>query len=164
MGDVRKRVLDMLVNYRGNERRIALLRYEINHPAFATADDMIEMMTFGRSDVSGASSGSISNKTLHIALNYEDRMNQLNDGTISEIAYQLYELERQQERLLYYISLLEQTESDIIRMTYIDGMVNDEIAQRLGVTIRTVSAHRRRAINRLCEMFEYLSELQNERP
>lgn len=164
MSDVRKRVLDMLVNYRGNERRIALLRYEINHPAFATADDMIETMTFGRSDVSGASSGSISNKTLHIALNYEDRMNQLNDGTISEIAYQLYELERQQERLLYYISLLEQTESDIIRMTYIDGMVNDEIAQRLGVTIRTVSAHRRRAINRLCEMFEYLSGLQNERP
>ena len=89
-------------------------------------------------------------------------MNRLNDGALSEIAYQLYDLERQQERLLYYISLLDQTEADILRMTYINGMVNEEIAQRLGVAIRTVSKHRSRAVNRLCEMFEYLSGLQGE--
>lgn len=164
MSEVRNKVLDLLVNYRSNERRIALLRYEINHPPHVTADEMIEALTFSRSEVSGTSGGGISDKTIHIALNYEDRMNRLNDGALSEIAYQLYDLERQQERLLYYISLLDQTEADIIRMTYINGMINEEIAQRLGVTIRTVSAHRSRAINRLCEMFEYLSGLQSEQP
>jgi len=161
MSDVRNKVLDLLINYRTNERRIALLRYEINHPPHVTSEEMIEALTFSRSEVSGASGGGISDKTIHIVLNYEDRMNRLNDGTLNEIAYQLYDLERQQERLLYYISLLDETEADIIRMTYINGMVNEEIAQRLGVTIRTVSAHRSRATNRLCEMFEYLSGLQN---
>ncbi len=161
MSDVRNKVLDLLINYRSNERRIALLRYEINHPPHVTAEEMIEALTFSRSEVSGSSGGSISDKTIHIALNYEDRMDRLNGGALNEIAYQLFDLERQQERLLYYISLLDETEADIIRMTYINGMVNEEIAQRLGVTIRTVSAHRSRAINRLCEMFEYLSGLQN---
>ncbi len=160
MSDVRNKVLDLLINYRSNERRIALLRYEINHPPHVTAEEMIEALTFSRSEVSG-SSGGISDKTVHITLNYEDRMDLLNDGALNEIAYQLFNLERQQDRLLYYISLLDETEADIIRMTYINGMVNEEIAQRLGVSIRTVSAHRSRATNRLCEMFEYLSGLQN---
>ncbi len=160
MSDIRNKVLDLLINYRSNERRIALLRYEINHPPHVTAEEMIEVLTFSRNEVSG-SSGGISDKTIHTALNYEDRMNRLNGGALNEIAYQLFDLERQRERLLYYINLLDETEADIIRMTYINGMVNEEIARRLGVTIRTVSAHRSRAINRLCEMFEYLSGLQN---
>ena len=161
MSDTKRKVLDLLNNYRANERRIALLRYELSHPPCVTASEMIEALNFSRSELSGSSGGGISDKTLHIALNYEDRMNRLNDGALSEVAYQLYDLERQQERLLYYISLLDETEGDILRMTYMNGMVNEEIAQRLGVTVRTVSAHRSRAIKRLCEMFEYMSGLQS---
>ena len=40
MSEVRNKVLDLLINYRSNERRIALLRYEINHPPHVTADEM----------------------------------------------------------------------------------------------------------------------------
>ena len=71
-------------------------------------DEMIEALTFSRSEISGSSGGGISDKTLHIALNYEDRMNRLNDGALSEIAYQLYDLERQQERLLYVCTIMLQ--------------------------------------------------------
>ena len=108
MSEVRNKVLDLLINYRSNERRIALLRYEINHPPHVTVDEMIEALTFSRSEISGSSGGGISDKTLHIALNYEDRMNRLNDGALSEIAYQLYDLERQQERLLYVCTIMLQ--------------------------------------------------------
>lgn len=162
MSDVKKKVLDLLRNYRVNERRIALLRYEINHPPLVSAEEMIEALTFSRSEVSGTSGGGVSDRTLHIALNYEDRMNRLNDGALNEIALQLYDLEQQQERIQYYISLLDETEGEIIRMTYISGMVNEEIAHRLGVTTRTVSAHRSRAIDRLCEMYEFMSGLKTE--
>ena len=168
MSKVKDKVLDLLVNFRSNERRIALLRYEIINPPHVTADEIIEALTFSHSAITGSSgtwaSGSgPSDKVFHVALNYEDRMKRLNEGALNDIVFQLYALERQRERLLYYISLLDKTEEEIIRMTYIDGLVNEKIAQKLGISIRSVTKHRGQAINRLCAMFEFMSNLQNSK-
>ncbi len=153
-------VLDLLKNYRKNQQRIALLHYELEHPARVTSQEMIEALSFNHNDHEGASGGQVSNRTLYIALNYRDKAEKTNSGILHEITVQLYELERQQERLNYYLDLLEKTESEIIRLTYMEGLNNSEIGEKLGVSARTVSSRRTRAIEHLSELFAFTASLQ----
>ena len=69
-------------------------------------------------------------------------------------------LEKQQERLLYYIGLMDERDSELIRMTYMDGLDNDQIAAKLSVSVRTVRTRRTKAIDLLCELFAYTANLQ----
>ncbi len=153
---IKKAVMDMLLNFRTNELQIKLLHYEMEHPATVSANEMIDALSFSHSDVIGGTSGHVSNKTLYIALNYQDRANHVNAEAIDEIAVRLNELERQQERLIHYINLLDESEAAVIRMTYMDGMTNEQIADALATTPRTITCRRSRAIDHLCEMYDYI--------
>ena len=153
---IKNAVMDMLLNFRTNELQIKLLHYEMEHPATVSANEMIDALSFSHSDVIGGTSGHVSNKTLYIALNYQDRANHVNAEAIDEIAVRLNELERQQERLIHYISLLDESEAAVIRMTYMDGMTNEQIADALATTPRTITCRRSKAIDLLCEMYDYI--------
>jgi len=153
---IKNAVMDMLLNFRTNELQIKLLHYEMEHPATVSANEMIDALSFSHSDVIGGTSGHVSNKTLYIALNYQDMANHVNAEAIDEIAVRLNELERQQERLIHYISLLDESEAAVIRMTYMDGMTNEQIADALATTPRTITCRRSRAIDHLCEMYDYI--------
>ena len=148
-------VMPMLNNFRTNELQLKLLHYEMDHPARVSGNEMIDALSFGHSEVFGGTPGHVSNKTLYIALNYQDKANHVNAEAIDEIAIRLSELEWQQERLIHYISLLDENEAAVIRMTYIDGMTNDQIAESLNTTKRTVYWRRNKAIERLCDMYDY---------
>ena len=155
MNDTRSMVMSILTQFRDNQRRIEMLRYELEHPATVTADDMIDALSFGHGEQVGTSSGHISNKTLYIALNYQDKMTLTNNEIIHGISVQLAKLENQQQRLIHYIGLMDEKDAEVIRMTYMDGMDTDQIAAQTGVSVRTVRTRRANAINHLCAMFEY---------
>lgn len=104
--EMKNRVLELLDNYHKRARLIALLRYELAHPAQVTEKDLIGAMNFARQEGAGRPEGHISNKTLYIALNYQDQARQLNAETFQEISAQLMKLEQEQDRLNYYLSLL----------------------------------------------------------
>ena len=159
---IKAQVLDLLNNFTANQRKIALLHYELEHPPLVSADDIIEALTYGHPDVMGSASGHISNKTLYIALNYRDKADHINAGTLDDIAVRLNELERQQERLLRYISLMDEEEAEIIRLTFFEKMVNDEIAEKLHIHPRTVYKRMMKAIDSLCEMYAFASSVQND--
>lgn len=152
--------MTILTKYSETQRRIEMLRYEMAHPTDVSAEEMIEALAFGHGNHSGTAPGYISNKTLYIALNYQDKMQKANEGTKNEIAIQLTKLEKQQERLLYYIGLMDKQDAEVIRMTYMDGMDNDQIAAKLGVSARTVRTRRTKAIDLLCDMYAYTASLQ----
>lgn len=160
MDKTRTMVMTILTQYHETQRCIEVLRYELAHPAGISAEEMIETLTFGHGDYSGSASGYISDKTLYIALNYQDKTQKANEGTKNEIAVQLNKLEKQQERLLYYIGLMDERDAEVIRMTYIDCMENDQIAAKLGVSERTVRTRRAKAIDLLCDMYAYTASLQ----
>lgn len=68
-------VMSLLQNYRATKRKIQQLRYELEHPTHVTPEEMIEAMSFAKGEGEGRPSGSISNKTLYIAMNYQDAAN-----------------------------------------------------------------------------------------
>ena len=153
--DTKTAVMEMLHNFRENQIQIKLLHYEMEHPATITPTETIESLALGHAEGLGGSSGHISNKTLYIALNYQEKTDQANAKVIEEIAIRLNALERQQERLIHYVSLLDENEAAVIRMTYMEGMTNEQIAEALELTKRTVFLRRNKAIEHLCDMYEY---------
>ena len=156
---IRQQVMDLLTNYRENQRKIALLRYGLEHPAHITAEDMIESLTFKHGEGEGSAQGHISNKTMYIALNYRDKLENSNTETIDEIALRLTDLECSQQRIEHYVSLLEDRDAAIIRMTFFEGLTNEQIAKKLEITTRTVAMHRTSAIQTLFEMFTFTAEV-----
>ncbi len=162
MKDIRTAVMNLLSHFNENQRRIALLRYEMEHPAHVTGEEMIDTLSFGHMDTLGTSSGHISDKTLYIALNYQEKAERANAGILDEIAARLRELEHQQERLLRYISLMDKEEAQIIRLTYFEKLVNDEIAEKLHIHQRTVYKRRMKAIDSLCEMYAFAANIQSD--
>ena len=154
--EMKKRVLELLDNYHKRARLSALLRYEL---ARVTEKDLIGAMNFAHQEGLGRPEGHISNKTLYIALNYQDRAKQLNAETFHEISAQLLELEQEQDRLNYYLSLLEPRQEQVLRKAYLEKAPQEQVARELGVSVRRVQDIKAKAIDALAEMYAFTAKL-----
>lgn len=157
--ETKARVLGLLESFTKREKEIALLRYEIEHTAKISPEEMIDAMSFTHGDDDVKSRGHISDKTLYIALNYQERLDRINRNSTEEIAEQLVRLENEQNRLLYYVSLLKKRQSEVIKLFYFMNKVPEEIANELAITSRTVRRIRGQAIDKLVEMYSYAENL-----
>lgn len=99
--EMKNYVIKLLETYHDRERMIAVLRYDLEHPAKVNSSEQIEAMNYRHGDDIGNVKGHISNKTLYIALNYEEQAGRLNAEAAREVADELFGLE-QQQKLLYY--------------------------------------------------------------
>ena len=111
-----QRVLELLESYAERERKIAVLRYNLEHPTKVSRVEQIEAMNYERRGETGGIKRHVSDKTLYIALNYEERAEHLDAVVTKEFTDELFELERQQKRLVYYVGLLEKRQADIVRL------------------------------------------------
>lgn len=157
--DMRKHVLDLLETYQERERKIALLRYELEHPAHVSSEEMIGTMSLRRSDGIGPSGGHISDKTLYIALNYQDRTDKINSDAKESIVVELVELERTQKQLEYYLSLLDAREAKVLRLTYLDRLSQEKIAKSMDTSVRTVQTLKSKALKSLTKMYQLIETL-----
>ena len=153
--EMKNYVLNLLDTYQDRERKIAVLRYELEHPAQISPEEMIGAMSFARGDGTGRTEGHISNKTLYIALNYKDQADRINVETVDEVARRLVVLEQEQERLVYYVSLLDKRQADVLRLAYLDQFSWEEIARMLGVALRTAHKIKSQAVDKLVEMYAF---------
>ena len=55
----------------------------------------------------------------------------MNAEVANEIAECLLKLKAEQDQLRYYVSLLENREAEVIRMTYFDGVDQNRVAESL---------------------------------
>lgn len=156
--NMKEQVMKFLETYPDRERQIALLHYEMRHSARVSPEEMIDGMSLGHGDGMGGS-GRISNKTMYIALNYRERMDRMNAETVNEIAQRLLELEAEQDRLRYYVSLLEKREAEVLRSFYFEGHSWEETAKKIGVVLRSVYKIKNKAIDRLVELYAYTTGL-----
>lgn len=62
---------------------------------------------------------------------------------------QLVELEQEQKRLEYYVSLLQKRQRALIQAIYFDECSLDEVAERLDIASRTARAVKRTALEQL---------------
>lgn len=153
--EMKNYVIKLLETYHDRERKIAVLRYDLEHPSEVGVTEQIEAMNYGSGEGVGHSKGHISNKTLYIALNYEEQAKQLNAESAKEIADELFILERRQKKLLYYISLLEKRQAEVVRMVYMEGVSTKKEAEQHGLTVRTIERIRKDAVDNLAEMYAY---------
>lgn len=153
-GGTKAYVVDLLESYPKRMQAIALLHYELEHPARISTDEMIGAMSFSHSDGTVRSSGHVSNKTLYIALNYQDKTEKINADTTEEIVKRLVSMEHEQERLVYSISLLDPQQRTAINRFYFEGASWEKIAQELQIAVRTVYKVKKRALDRLAELYE----------
>ena len=155
--DMKLYVTRLLETCQERKRKIALLHYELDHPAHASETEIISAMALGHGDGSDGEhvDGRISDKTLYIVLNYRSKANKLNADIKEEIVVQLVELEQEQARLEYYTSLLENRQELVIRLAYFEGLPWDEVAKETGVAVRTVHKIKNQALNQLAGMYQY---------
>ncbi len=158
--DMKKQVTKLLETYPDRERQIALLHYEMQHSARISPEEMIDGMALGHGDsMGGSGKGRISDKTLYIALNYQERTDRMNAEAANEIAQRLLELEGEQDRLRYYVSLLEKREMEALRLFYFEGRSWEETAKELGVVLRSVYKIKSKAIDHLADLYAYKTGL-----
>ena len=87
--NAKDQVLSLLQSYRATKRKIEQLRYELEHPTRVTPDEMIEAMNFAKGDGEGRPSGSVSNKTLYIAMNFQSAADEANAALTHDLVSRL---------------------------------------------------------------------------
>lgn len=155
--ETRAYVVGLLESFQKREKQIELLHYELAHPAHVTANEMIGALAFAHGDGSsrGSPGGHTSDKTLYIALNYQDRADQANNGASKEVIERLVILEQEQERLKYYISLLPQRQANVIKLSYFERYTQEAVAAKMEIAKRTVQMLKAQAIEALVAMYDY---------
>ncbi len=158
--NMKAHVVQLLETYPEREKQIALLHYEMRHTARISPEEMIGGMSLGHSDSMGGSShGHISDKTMYIALNYQERMEQLNAESVNQISKRLLALEMEQDRIRYDVSRLDRREAEVIRNFYFEGCSWEETAKKVGVALRTVHKIKNRAFDQLAKWYAYMADL-----
>lgn len=153
--EIKTYVIGLLESYQKRSKQIELLHYELSHPAHVSANEMIGAMSLSRGESSGYPSGHISDKTLYIALNYKNQTDNANTEAMTEVVERLMELESGQNKLLHYISLLEQRQAQVIKLFYIEELPWENIAKDIGVVARTAHRIKNEAIEALVEMYSF---------
>ncbi len=157
--DNRSHVVALLEEYRVNIRKIAQLRYELDHPMTVSPAEMIDAMSFGKGAGEGRPSpGYVSNKTLYIAMNYQEKAAQLNNENREDIVGRLVPLERAVDRLEFYVGLLTEKQAVIIRRHYFDGASMEALAAEMQMSPKTLRKVKNEAIEALTEMYEYAGQ------
>lgn len=83
----------------------------------------------------------------------------MNRTVSDEISARLVELEREQGRLEYYISLLEPRQQQVLRRIYMDRMPRETVAQEVGLSVRRLQEVKAQAIDTLAEMYDFTAGL-----
>lgn len=156
--DTRMYVTGLLESYQKRSKQIELL---LSHPAHVSENEIIGVLALAHGNGEGGRPGGhASDKTLYIALNYQNRADQMNHDASGEVIERLVALEREQERLKYYVSLLSERRASVIKLTYFEGYTQEDVATKMEIAKRTVQTLKAQAIDDLTAMYEYTTELR----
>lgn len=154
--NTKNQVINLLTSYKSDCERISLLRYELQHPARISQDELIEAMNFGHGDGTAGMSGHISDKTFYIANKFRADAAEMNNEVTHEISGRLVELEEKINRLEYYMSLLKEQERQVLHTIYYEGCTLQETSEALGISKWTVRKLRDTALDRLAGMYSFV--------
>lgn len=125
-------IVATLSEYPEMNRRIKLLRYELEHPAVITPEDP---MNFAKGEGIGSSTPGVSNKTLYIAMNYRSQADVMNAETVNSILARLLPLEESVRKVDYYLSLLPQEEQEVIKRSFFERETLNDISEKMGILL-----------------------------
>ena len=132
-------------------REFRLLTYMAKNPGIVLTPSMLSAPT-----------GHISDKTAYIMMRYQDEVDEANEELNGKVAAQLWELEQRQDRLRFYVSLLEPKQEGVIKLHYFEGKSRDEVCEQLDISSSTYDKTRKKGVDRLVEMYEMTTGLRND--
>ena len=155
----REKIIELLKDYPRMKKKISLLRYELEHPVKLSPEEMIEAMSFAKGSGEAHSSGTVSNKTLYIAMNYQQEAEKLRSEAAAEIISRLVELEQTVNKLEYYIGLLPE---ELVRLYYFEHKPLLDLVDYFKVSIWSVRKLRDNAVEHLAMMYDYVQGGETE--
>ena len=154
--NLRENILYLLEHYNQMRVEIDTLKYELEHLEQLKDSEMIEVMVFSVPSGERVSISGTSDKTTNTALNYQERLVQLQKDAVNEITGRLSRLTAMVERLDFYIGKLPALESAILREHYFEKYSLRELQDLQGISTKTLLRHRDEAVKRLMELYEPL--------
>lgn len=151
--------IELLESWSTRKQTIDILRFELEHFTGIRKNETLEAMALAHGDGAGRSSGHISEKTLYIALNYQNKTDTMNADAKESIVVELVALEQTQQRLEYYLSLLDTREAEVLRLTYINKLSQEKIAKSMDMSVRTVQTLKSKALKGLTKMYQLIENL-----
>ena len=128
----RENVIALLKTYPKLQQKIRLLEYERLHPSQVSQDEVISGLALSHPLDGGAGPpGHISDKTMQIALNFQDEAERLNYATLLEIDQELNILQNRIKKLEFYVAQLEKKQAEVIFKDYLHEA--QSLVQRCGV-------------------------------
>ena len=167
MQEIKDAVMELLKSYPAKMRQIEQLKYELEHPTTIGEAEMIESLSFGSQtfdNEKGGKTNHISNKTMFIALQYQDNVERANNETVTAIMRELRFLKAEVGRLEHYISLLDKLQSKIIRLFYFENVTWLDMEKELHMSKRTLMHYRDEAVNALVLMYSYVHDFKGNAP
>lgn len=158
--DIRAQVIEELKSYSTLKKKVALLRYEQEHPARISDNEVLGSMALSHSVSDGIRpSGYISDKTMLIAAQFRDKADRLNQETIMEVAKELHAVERQLAKLEFYVSQLNENQAEVIRKYYFEGKTWGELQREMHLAPRTLIKRRDDGLDALVSIYVYLGQV-----
>lgn len=105
------------------------------------------------------SAGYISDKTMRIALQFQDETERLNRDASFEIAQELFNVRRKMKKLEFYVSQLPPKQAEVIRKHYFEEYSWPALQKELHVSSRTLINRRDEGLNELATMYQYMEQV-----
>ena len=157
--NIKDKIIHLLKEHSRYLREIAQLRFELEEFQGVTDDEMLEALVYARGSGEGRQSGTASNKTPYIAMNYHDQAEKANAETIDEILRRLAPLEKKTARLDFYLSMLPEQEQTVIKQIFFAGKTLQQVADRMSVSTWAVRRLKASALGKLEEMYAFLEDV-----
>ena len=157
--EVKNKVIELLKTTPERLRTIDMLYFEYQNSVLISPDEMLEAMAYAHGEGGGFVPGTISDKTVSIALNYEEKAAQANEDAIFEIQKNLVSLYQVQRRLDKYISLLTPICQELIHLRFYQRQPWKNVASQTELSPRAAQRHMKKAVDDLCEMYSLTDTL-----
>ena len=159
----REDVVALLITYPKLQRKVRLLEYGRLHPSQVSQEEVISGLALSHPlDGGPGPAGHISDKTMQIALNFQDETDRLNYVTVLEIDQELQVLRNRIEKLEFYVSQLEKKQAEVIRKYYFEEKTWPEIQMEMHISSRTLSKYRDDGLDTLAAMGQYMRDVLKE--
>ena len=160
MLETRKKVEADLKEYPMLKRKETILKYESQHPQHVTEHEVIGALALSHSVQEMAGSADyISDKTMRIALQFQDETERLNRDASFEIAQELFNVRRKMKKLEFYVSQLPPKQAEVIRKHYFEEYSWPALQKELHVSSRTLINRRDEGLNELATMYQYMEQV-----
>lgn len=158
---IRAQVIEDLKSYHLLKKKMALLRFEQEHPAKVSDEEVIDSMALSRPVSENIrTSGFISDKTMRIAAQFRDTRDRLNQETSMEITQELHAVEQQIAKLDFYVSQLEEKQAEVIQKYYFERKTWNELQLEMHLSPRTLLKRRDDGLEALVSMYTYLGQIR----